>query len=285
MPRPARQPLGLHLAQVSESRQPGLRRRPGRGGRIAAGLAGADLAEEPGSSASQRELADAVGVQGATLTHHLNAMESRRGWSPGRRDPANRRLHLVELTPAGDALFLRLRDAADGLRPATAHRPVARQTESARDLAGQAQGQRRLKPLGGAAADQLGRLRITADGAARRRSRPSSSRTISLLIRCQRLPDRGQRRAWPATAAEESSNPPTATSSGTRRPALRQRRHGARAPSRRRRRTRRPGRARGRAGAAIAALPESSRVVARLDQRRGSNDLAEHVAVSGSGRC
>jgi MarR family transcriptional regulator for hemolysin len=29
-----------------------------------------------------------------------------------RRDPANRRLHLVELTPAGEALFLRLRDAA-----------------------------------------------------------------------------------------------------------------------------------------------------------------------------
>jgi len=29
-----------------------------------------------------------------------------------RRDPANRRLHLVELTPAGEALFLRLRGAA-----------------------------------------------------------------------------------------------------------------------------------------------------------------------------
>jgi MarR family transcriptional regulator for hemolysin len=29
-----------------------------------------------------------------------------------RRDPENRRLHLVELTPAGDALFARLRDAA-----------------------------------------------------------------------------------------------------------------------------------------------------------------------------
>jgi MarR family transcriptional regulator for hemolysin len=29
-----------------------------------------------------------------------------------RRDPANRRLHLVELTPEGDALFFRLRDAA-----------------------------------------------------------------------------------------------------------------------------------------------------------------------------
>ena len=30
----------------------------------------------------------------------------------GRRVPANRRLHLVELTPAGEVLFLRLRDAA-----------------------------------------------------------------------------------------------------------------------------------------------------------------------------
>jgi len=61
--------------------------------------------------ASQRELAEAVGIQGATLTHHLDAMESA-GLVTRRRDPANRRLHLVELTPAGDALFLRLRDAA-----------------------------------------------------------------------------------------------------------------------------------------------------------------------------
>src|SRR2546421_270199 len=61
--------------------------------------------------ASQRELAEAVGIQGATLSHHLDAMESA-GLVPRRRDPANRRLHLVELTPAGDALFLRLRDAA-----------------------------------------------------------------------------------------------------------------------------------------------------------------------------
>ena len=28
------------------------------------------------------------------------------------RDPANRRTHIVELTPAGEAAFLRLRDAA-----------------------------------------------------------------------------------------------------------------------------------------------------------------------------
>jgi MarR family transcriptional regulator for hemolysin len=64
-----------------------------------------------GQLASQRELADAVGVQGATLSHHLNAMESA-GLVTRRRDPRNRRLHVVELTPAGDALFLRLREVA-----------------------------------------------------------------------------------------------------------------------------------------------------------------------------
>jgi MarR family transcriptional regulator for hemolysin len=61
--------------------------------------------------ANQRELADAVGIQEATLTHHLNAMEAS-GLITRRRDPGNRRVHLVELTPAADALFLRLRDAA-----------------------------------------------------------------------------------------------------------------------------------------------------------------------------
>jgi MarR family transcriptional regulator for hemolysin len=64
-----------------------------------------------GRLASQRELAEAVGIQGATLTHHLNTMESA-GLVTRRRDPANRRLHLVELTPDGDTLFFRLRDAA-----------------------------------------------------------------------------------------------------------------------------------------------------------------------------
>lgn len=59
----------------------------------------------------QRELAESVGIQGATLTHHLNAMEAD-GLVTRRRDPANRRKHLVELTPSGEALFLRLRDTA-----------------------------------------------------------------------------------------------------------------------------------------------------------------------------
>ncbi|HTQ93980.1 MAG TPA: MarR family transcriptional regulator [Streptosporangiaceae bacterium] len=110
MSRPAHEPLGLHLTRVS---------------RTVSRAFDSTLAEEGGSLpawlvlislksrqlASQRELAEAVGIQGATLTHHLDAMESA-GLLTRRRDPANRRLHLVELTPAGDALFLRLRDAA-----------------------------------------------------------------------------------------------------------------------------------------------------------------------------
>ncbi len=63
------------------------------------------------ASANQRELAGMIGIQGATLTHHLNAME-KQGLLTRRRDPANRRMHKVELTDAGEALFLRLRDVA-----------------------------------------------------------------------------------------------------------------------------------------------------------------------------
>ncbi|MGI8329166.1 MarR family winged helix-turn-helix transcriptional regulator [Actinomadura scrupuli] len=60
---------------------------------------------------NQRELARAVGIQGATLTHHLNAMETD-GLITRRRDPANRRVHQVELTEAGETLFGRLATAA-----------------------------------------------------------------------------------------------------------------------------------------------------------------------------
>lgn len=60
---------------------------------------------------NQRELAEAVGIQGATLTHHLNAMESG-GLLTRRRDPANRRVHMVELTEEGERLFHRLREVA-----------------------------------------------------------------------------------------------------------------------------------------------------------------------------
>jgi MarR family transcriptional regulator for hemolysin len=65
------------------------------------------------NAANQRELAAAVGIQEATLTHHLNAMAAQ-GLLTRERDPANRRVHQVRLTEAGEAAFLRLRDAAVG---------------------------------------------------------------------------------------------------------------------------------------------------------------------------
>jgi MarR family transcriptional regulator, transcriptional regulator for hemolysin len=103
-------PLGRHLASVSRVVSRAFDEVLAEaGGSLPAWLVLISL--KSGQRASQRELAEAVGVQGATLTHHLNAMESA-GLVTRRRDPANRRLHLVELTPAGDALFLRLRAAA-----------------------------------------------------------------------------------------------------------------------------------------------------------------------------
>jgi MarR family transcriptional regulator, transcriptional regulator for hemolysin len=50
-------------------------------------------------------------VREATLTHHLNAMDAR-GLVTRSRDAANRRVQVVALTEAGEAMFLRLRDTA-----------------------------------------------------------------------------------------------------------------------------------------------------------------------------
>jgi MarR family transcriptional regulator for hemolysin len=45
-----------------------------------------------------------VGVEGPTLTHHLNRMEAA-GLVTRARDPRNRRAHQVELTPEGELAF------------------------------------------------------------------------------------------------------------------------------------------------------------------------------------
>lgn len=60
---------------------------------------------------TQAELARAVGVRGPTLTHHLDGLEAA-GLVTRTRHPENRRIQVVELTGAGDALFHRLRTAA-----------------------------------------------------------------------------------------------------------------------------------------------------------------------------
>ena len=110
MSRPVHQPLGLHLSRISKTVSRAFDDTLAEaGGSLPVWLVLISLKSR--QLASQRELAEAVGIQGATLTHHLDTMESA-GLVTRRRDPANRRMHLVELTPAGDALFLRLRDAA-----------------------------------------------------------------------------------------------------------------------------------------------------------------------------
>lgn len=69
------------------------------------------LSLKTGSTRMQAELATAVGVRGPTMTHHLDGLE-RAGLITRERDPANRRVQLVRLTEAGDAMFHRLRRAA-----------------------------------------------------------------------------------------------------------------------------------------------------------------------------
>ena len=99
-------PIGLHLARVAK---------------LASRAFDDALAEVGGSlpmwlilvslksqrHGAQRELAEAVGIEGPTLTHHLNRMETA-GLVTRTRDAENRRIHRVELTKEGEAMFRRL---------------------------------------------------------------------------------------------------------------------------------------------------------------------------------
>lgn len=108
--RPARTPIGLQLTQASRAISRAFDDAlAGVGGSLPVWLVMISLKSR--SMASQRELAQAVGIREATLTHHLNAMESS-GLISRRRDRTNRRVQVVELTPAGEEAFLRLRAVA-----------------------------------------------------------------------------------------------------------------------------------------------------------------------------
>ena len=61
--------------------------------------------------ATQSQMAGAMGITGATLTHHLNALEER-GLVRRFREDGNRRSQQVELTAAGEELFQSLRAVA-----------------------------------------------------------------------------------------------------------------------------------------------------------------------------
>jgi len=107
MGRPPTEPIGLRLARTAKL--------VGRafddalaevGGSLPVWLVLVSLkARVPGA---QRELAEALGIEGPTLTHHLSRMEAA-GLVSRHRDPDNRRVQRVELTAAGEADFERLR--------------------------------------------------------------------------------------------------------------------------------------------------------------------------------
>ncbi|MFN2479278.1 MAG: MarR family winged helix-turn-helix transcriptional regulator, partial [Pseudonocardiaceae bacterium] len=107
---PVRPPIGLKLAQTAKAVSGAFDEAlAAAGGSLPIWLILISLKTQ--RLGNQRELAEAVGIQGATLTHHLNAMESA-GLLTRRRHPDNRRVHVVELTEAGEAVFHRLRFAA-----------------------------------------------------------------------------------------------------------------------------------------------------------------------------
>jgi MarR family transcriptional regulator, transcriptional regulator for hemolysin len=109
-PTPDAPPIGLQLARTA---------------RVVSQAFDRALAEAGGSAATwqvllllrsgqwdnQSRLAEAMGITGATLTHHLNGLEDR-GLVRRRREPENRRVQRVELTDEGIALFDRLRTVA-----------------------------------------------------------------------------------------------------------------------------------------------------------------------------
>ena len=111
MAQPRTPPIGLHLSAVARAVTRAFDEAlSDAGGSLPVWLVLLNLKVRR-TIANQRELAHAVGIREATLTHHLNAMESG-GLLTRRRDPENRRVHVVELTDAGEAAFARLRDAA-----------------------------------------------------------------------------------------------------------------------------------------------------------------------------
>jgi MarR family transcriptional regulator for hemolysin len=60
-----------------------------------------------GDHTMQRDVAAAIGIEGATLTHHLNRMEHD-GYVRRERASGDRRSQLVALTPAGEHQFAAL---------------------------------------------------------------------------------------------------------------------------------------------------------------------------------
>jgi MarR family transcriptional regulator for hemolysin len=103
-------PIGLQLTRTARTVSQEFERAMAEAGGSAAAWQ-VLLLIRSGQWGTQSNLAQAMGVTGATMTHHLNSLEAQglvRRW----RDESNRRVQQVELTDAGIALFDRLREVA-----------------------------------------------------------------------------------------------------------------------------------------------------------------------------
>jgi MarR family transcriptional regulator for hemolysin len=105
--RPERTPIGLQLASTAKTVSRAFNAALAEaGGTLPVWLILTSLRGEQWRT--QLELARSLGIEGPTLTRHLDGME-RAGLVERRRDPDDRRAVLVELTEAGRALHNRLR--------------------------------------------------------------------------------------------------------------------------------------------------------------------------------
>ena len=102
MARPDGPPIGLHLATTSKQVGRAFNRALGEsGGSVPVWLILSSLKGERWRT--QQDLARAVGIEGPTLTRHVDAME-RDGLVTRHRDTGDRRAVRVELTAVGEAL-------------------------------------------------------------------------------------------------------------------------------------------------------------------------------------
>jgi MarR family transcriptional regulator, transcriptional regulator for hemolysin len=103
-------PIGLQLSRTARAATNAFERAMAEAGGSASAWQVLVLVRA-GQWGTQAQMAEAMGITGATLTHHLNALEARglvRRW----REAGNRRVQRTVLTRAGEAMFGRLRRVA-----------------------------------------------------------------------------------------------------------------------------------------------------------------------------
>jgi MarR family transcriptional regulator, transcriptional regulator for hemolysin len=110
VPRPTQPPIGIALTRAAKAVERAFDRTLADAG-SSRPVWSILLAMRTTRPRNQTELAEAVGIRDATLSHHLAAMQDA-GLITRERNPDNRRVHDLALTGDGDALFLALAGAA-----------------------------------------------------------------------------------------------------------------------------------------------------------------------------